>query len=51
MSLRHGSFLALGYESMPVQAFVRWLTLALGRPNHYLHALLTPEPSSGLVLS
>ena len=37
-----GVFLALGYKDMPVQASIRLLALALGRPNHYLrhvHAL------------
>ena len=31
-----GVFLALGYEDMPVQASIRLLVLALGRPNHCL---------------
>ena len=43
MSLRHGSFLAVGYDDVLVQASIRLLALALGRPNHYsrhLYALI-----------
>ena len=29
-----GVFLPLGYQDMPVQAYIRSLALALGRPNH-----------------